>query len=140
MWKPLLATIVLIACWLGVRAPAFAQQAPSLSADLIVVDAHQAAPASPTPALGLTTVAAADRSVRARPGTRLRLPRDRRERDAARPEPLLQPTQFEQKRRPTILLQQDVWRDATTGVDLNKPITARGNAPATHHSAALNAK
>ncbi|RJQ07843.1 MAG: hypothetical protein C4558_08955 [Dehalococcoidia bacterium] len=59
MQKPLLATIVVVACWLGLSTSVLAQQVSDPLADLIVVGAPFTAPASPTLVPGSTMVAAA---------------------------------------------------------------------------------
>jgi len=57
--KPLLATIVILVCWVTHAVPAFAQQAPDPLADLIVVGAPLAASAAPTSAPAMAMVASA---------------------------------------------------------------------------------
>lgn len=59
MRKPLLVTIVIVACWLGSGVPASGQEATVLHADPIAVGASSAAPASPTPAAGWAMAATA---------------------------------------------------------------------------------
>lgn len=59
MRKPLLATIVVLVCWVTHAAPAFAQQASDPLADLIVVGAPLAASAAPAFAPAMAVVASA---------------------------------------------------------------------------------